>query len=414
MKVAILSGTSPSWNPRAAKEAMALARAGYSVVVFGVSSDRRRWESDSRLADRGGYGYHSVVPHLSGGRRWMPQRLLPRLRNRLAKRLHGAFGVESHWQLGSYAPELLRSARASGAGYFIVHLEEAAWVGCALLREGCRVGIDLEDWYSEDLPPEAQRQRPIRLLRGLERKLLREGFHTTCPSRAMSSALGRAYDCAAPAVIYNAFPWSDRASMDGLAKDREGRRRPSIHWYSQTLGMGRGLEDLIAALPFVRAEAEVHLRGQPAEGFEGWLRARIPEGWRDRLFLHGLVPNGELLSRIAEHDIGFAGEMKYCRNKDLTVSNKILHYLLGGLVVVASDTAGQREIADQVPAAVAIYPSGDAVALADTLSRLLTSPDELREKRAVALQVASQIFCWEVQEKVLLETVDRALGRSSR
>src|SRR5262249_32781020 len=151
------------------------------------------------------------------------------------------------------------------------------------------------------------------------------------------------------------FQWSERSRIDGVLKDRRNLHIPSIHWFSQTLGPGRGLEKLLAALPLVQHAAEIHLRGNPAAGFETWLRDRVPENWRERIFFHGLVSNEELLSRIAEHDIGFAGEGTYCRSRDLTVTNKILHYLLGGLVVVASDTTGQREVASQTPEAVMLY-----------------------------------------------------------
>src|SRR5262249_53438318 len=146
---------------------------------------------------------------------------------------------------------------------------------------------------------------------------------------------------------------------------------PSIHWYSQTLGQGRGLEDLIAALPLLKSEAQIHLRGQPAAGFEEWLRTQIPDELRSRVFVHGLVTNSELLSRVAEHDIGFAGEGKYCRSRDLTITNKILHYLLAGLAVVASDTAGQREVAGYGADAVLLSPSGDPAALTARLDSLL-------------------------------------------
>ena len=44
------------------------------------------------------------------------------------------------------------------------------------------------------------------------------------------------------------------------------------------------------------------------------------------MFVHPVVHNDELLSRIAEHDIGFAGEMKYCQSRDLTVTNKIFTF----------------------------------------------------------------------------------------
>ena len=145
-------------------------------------------------------------------------------------------------------------------------------------------------------------------------------------------------------------------------------------------------------------------------GFDSWLSARIPEGWRQRIVLHDLVSNEELLSRISEHDIGFAGEMKYCRSRDLTITNKILQYLLAGLAVVASDTSGQREVAERARDAVLLYPSGDAAALAAQLDALLASPDRLRLAKAAALQAAEQTFCWERQERALVEAVRSAVA----
>jgi glycosyltransferase involved in cell wall biosynthesis len=230
----------------------------------------------------------------------------------------------------------------------------------------------------------------------------------------MGEALAREFGCPPPTVIYNAFPWSDRESIDGLFKDKRKPSVPSIHWFSQTLGHGRGLDDLIAALSLLKLEAEVHLRGKPASGFEDWLMHRVPETWRGRIKIHPLVSNSELLSRIAEHDIGFAGETPTMRNRDLTVTNKILHYLLGGLAVVASDTAGQREVAEQARGAVFLYPPGDAPALAARLNALLESADALGQAKAAALDAAKRRFCWERQEPALLESINRALGSSAR
>ena len=109
------------------------------------------------------------------------------------------------------------------------------------------------------------------------------------------------------------------------------------------------------------------------------------------------------------HDIGFAGETPLIRNKDLTVSNKILYYLLAGLAVVASDTAGQREVAVQAPGGVFLYPSGDAPALAARLNALLGSADALSQAKSAALDAAEGTFCWERQEKALLESINRVL-----
>jgi glycosyltransferase involved in cell wall biosynthesis len=323
-------------------------------------------------------------------------------------------GWQSSLQLGFGIQHMLTEALKLRADLYIAHSEPCLEVGHQLLQGGHRVGVDMEDWFSEDLLPDARQHRPVRLLRELEKELLLRGMYASCPSRAMSTALAREYGCTPPAVIYNAFPWCERQQLVGKMQDRRRQDIPSIHWYSTTLGPGRGLEDLIAALPLLRHDAEIHLRGNPAPGFEASIRRQTPERWRDKIFFHSVVANDQLLSRIAEHDLGFAGEMKYCRSRDLTVTNKILHYLLGGLAVVASDTAGQREVAAQAPGATLLYPSGDAPALADALNGLLASPEHLDSAKAAALAAAQTTFSWECQERALLESIARALqGRGA-
>ena len=268
----------------------------------------------------------------------------------------------------------------------------------------------MEDWFSEDLLPESRRRRPLVLLRFLERELLVRGVYASCPSRVLSEALAKEYGGKPPIVLYNAFPWTDRNAIDGRHKDRRNTAIASICWYSQTLGPGRGIEDLVGAMPFLKCEAEIHLRGHAAPGMVDWIRGRLPERWRQRVFFHPLVTNEELLSRIAEHDIGFAGEMPYCRSRDLTVTNKILHYLLGGLAVVASDTAGQREVAMKAKDAVVAYQPGNPAALANALDGLVASRALLAHAKSAALQIARDCLCWERQERTLLGAIAATLA----
>jgi len=408
-RIAILTAASLSRNPRAFKEAKTIASAGFQVVVYGASFEAAQRQIDEELARRHSFSFNSVLSSGEGGIKQEFLSFCRRVRTRAGVDLNRHLHIENSWQLGPAVVQLEKQSRNAKADYYIAHLEQGSWVGAQLHRSGSRVGIDMEDWYSEDLPLEARKYRPLKLLRDLERKLLTSGAHATCTSRAMSKALAAEFGCPLPTVLYNSFPWSDRESMDGLSKDRRDSRLPSIHWFSQTLGHGRGLEDLFAALPLLKHEAEIHLRGKPVSGFESWLAHHVPEEWRGRMKVHEPVSNAELLSRIGEHDIGFAGETPLIRNKDLTVSNKILYYLLAGLAVVASETAGQREVAMQAPGCVFLYPSGDAPALAARLNRLLESPDALKQAKSAALAAAERRFCWERQEKSLLETIDRAL-----
>jgi glycosyltransferase involved in cell wall biosynthesis len=416
-RIVLLSGNSLCHNPRVFKAAGALARAGHDVEVLGAWLDPVLKARDLILIKDAPFRFSPVLDCTLTGLRAAPAQLLRRARFKLANAWHGVTGWDSAHQLGPAAAPMLARAQSIEADLFIAHSEPGLHVAWTLMQRGSRVGVDMEDWFSEDLLPQSRRHRPLRLLRLLERELLTPGSYTSSPSRAMSEMLAKEYGGNPPLVLYNAFSWADRQTIDGARQDRRNAGIASIHWYSQTLGPGRGIEDLVGALPLLKCDAEFHLRGRAAPGMEDWIASRIPEGLRQRVFFHPLVSNSELLSRIAEHDIGFAGEMPYCRSRDLTVTNKILHYLLGGLAVVASDTAGQREVAEAAPDAVALYRSGSPQALAQALDLLIGSPDRLARAKAAALRAAEATFCWERQQPALLEGVAQALcepiGRST-
>ena len=409
-RIVLISGSSLCHNPRVMKAATTLARSGYDVHVLGAWLDADLKARDRAMLDGAPFRFEPVFDATLPGFCGTAAHTLRRARRRAANTFYGLTGWQSRDQLGYGIARLLARARALAADLYIAHSEPALYVAWRLMQDGRRAGVDMEDWFSEDLLPESRRRRPLALLRFLERELLVRGVYASCPSRVLSEALAKQYRCKPPIVLYNAFPWTDRNAIDGRRKDRRNTAIASICWYSQTLGPGRGIEDLVGAMPLLKYEAEIHLRGRADPAMVDWIRGRIPERWRQRVFFHPLVTNEELLSRIAEHDIGFAGEMPYCRSRDLTVTNKILHYLLGGLAVVASDTAGQREVAMQAKDAVAVYETGNPAALANALDGLLASHAVLAHAKSTALQIARDFLCWEGQERTLLAAIAATLA----
>jgi glycosyltransferase involved in cell wall biosynthesis len=265
----------------------------------------------------------------------------------------------------------------------------------------------MEDWYSEDLTPEEMIHFPADALRQYEREALRGATFATTTSCRMSEALTTAYDCEPPKVVYNSFPWADRVSIDGRHLDRRDLSLPSVHWFSQVIGPMRGLETLVDALPYVQVRGEIHLRGRMDPGYGDFLMQRAPEEWRSRIHFHDQVPHSELISRIAEHDIGLALEIPHTRSKALTLANKLPLYLLAGLPVAASDTDGQREAAALAPGAVFLFPAGDASALATLLDTLLNDPALRVAARLKAVAAAKEVFSWERSAAVIVGEVDR-------
>ena len=115
--------------------------------------------------------------------------------------------------------------------------------------------------------------------------------------------------------------------------------------------------------------------------------------------MHGLVENEELLSRIAEHDIGYAGELGEPPSRNLTITNKFFQYLQAGLAVVASDTAGQKEVADQAAEGIKIFSFSDKT-LKNQIA-MMKEPSSLSAMKKNALQAYNSHFNWEKEKTKL-------------
>ena len=413
-RITIVSGIQLSTNPRVVKEADTLAAAGYEVEVIGATLERRVVDRD-RMLYRGKPWSYTVLFDAGSLALYDRLRLLgARARLRFWRELHASVGIANPRQLGIAGPEMLSYCLAHPADLYIVHNPQAVWVGVELIRRGRSVAVDVEDWYSENIVPGDRRDYPAEELRHWERIMLREAAYSTTTSHRLSEALALSYDCPAPAVVYNSFPWAERDAIDGKTLERADPGIPSLCWFSQVIGPRRGLETLVDALPDVRIPFEIHIRGSCGDDYREFLLARAREVWRSRMHFHPQVPHAELISRIAEHDMGLAVESPYCRNRELTVTNKILSYLLAGVAVVASDTEGQREVAAMSDGAVAIFTADSPSDLAAALNRILSDPAQLRTARSCALVAAERFFSWERSAPVLLEQVQRALERRPR
>jgi glycosyltransferase involved in cell wall biosynthesis len=410
IRIVILSGNHICNNPRVLKEAEAFSLKGYDIEVLGLGTNAELSARDTELVNDKKWKY---TPLLRNQTFWKKINMSGRRKTgNLVSRL---FRIANQWQLGCIAGALLAEGEKRQAYLYIAHSEPGMWAAEELRKRGNRVGVDMEDWYSEDLLPQARKDRPILLLKKLERNLLRHGFYSSCTSEAMADALVKEYECKRPVVIRNVFPIKDREGLDGKWKDRPlmGKwlakndptlKRPketplSIHWFSQTVGPGRGLETLFQALGLIKGSWELHLRGN-LKGYEDWLEGVCPESVRKKLTVHGLVKNEELLSRIAEHDIGYCGEPKTPSNKNLTISNKLFHYLQAGLAVLASDTAGQIEGASQSNGAVWNFKEGQRDDLGKKLARLLANRSLLEKMRRSAWKAGNR-HSWEKEKEKL-------------
>jgi glycosyltransferase involved in cell wall biosynthesis len=396
-RILIVSSGNPCRNPRPVKEAETLGHAGFEVTLLTPTGESRLAEVDRELTRGAPYRHETVA-----GGRGSGSVFRRRLQHWLARRAAG-WGFETVHALGSPGP-LARRAQAIPADLTIVHNEIPFAIGCRLLRAGRRVAADFEDWHSEDLLPEDRRHRPLRLLRRMEGELMRRAVYKTTTSAALSQALAARYGGVPPEVIANAFPLQSdfRAGDPG--------QPPAFFWFSQTLGPGRGLEPFRAAWLQMRQPTRLALLGESRSGYAERFLADIPEPPRARVSFLPLVPPAELPSVIARHDIGLALEQPFIVNRDLTITNKILQYLNAGLAVVASATAGQREVLARAPGAGIAVTLTETGEVARQLDALVSDRGRLAAMSAAARRAAETDYCWERQAPRLTALVRTALA----
>ncbi len=395
-------------NPRVVKEATILNGAGYKVSVLTVWSDEKLLAEDLTLIDTKYINYTPTVTILKG-KATLWDRFNIRLIKKIAGMLVRYLNIETNYAIGYGYRSMLKKAKQQNADLYICHQELPTVVGCKLVKSGYKVAFDFEDWYSHDLLPEDNRDRPVKLIRKSEKFALQKGAFSYTTSSVMADSLKSFAGSNKPEVILNSFPFSERNEIDDHYKDRIRNDRVSLFWFSQTIGPGRGLEELAEALSKVNQPYELHLRGRIIQGYEEVLKSRIKLSSNQDVYFHPLVPHRELLSRISEHDLGLALEKNTPQSRNLTITNKIMQYLLGGLAVIATDTLGQQEVAGVAKESVFIFNDNSTQELTDMINNLIKDKEIIKKAKEQAIYYAKQKFSTEKEHDKLVSLVSNAI-----
>lgn len=400
-RILILTASHLCRNPRVVKEAATLGAAGYDVTVLTVSVQTRFEQLDLELMR--GQPFRRQTLDYTVARSKLTD-FAQRGATWLARALVRYLGIESARALGP-AHALLAAARRFPADLTIVHTEIPIWAAQTLIRDGRRVAVDVEDWYSEDLLYRDRLARPLKLLRNAESFALRHAVYSSATSQSMVDALTRAFGCPPPIVLRNCFPLQPRSRVGRAANGGP----PRFIWFSQTVGPGRGLELFFAAWVKTKQASEVHLLGDVSAGYRDELLRLVPATRRAQVHFIPLVTPAELPDRLAEFDLGLALESRHPLNRDITITNKIFQYLNAGLAVIATNSAGQTEVMQAAPDCGLLVKAGETTALASQLDALLASSARLHAMQIAARDAAATRFSWEHEAPRLLAAVAAAL-----
>jgi glycosyltransferase involved in cell wall biosynthesis len=395
-------------NPRVVKEADALSAAGHQVTVVCGRNDAAVDAFDSRIEADRAWRVRRVDHTRRAGT--LSAEALHRLA-RLAVRVRGGCGPALARLAEHRAAGALAAAAAVGGPDLIIGHTVAglAAAGVAAARTGARLGFDAEDFHTEET--DAATRHPVLrpVIAAIERHWLPRCQHLTAASPLIAEALRSRYGIPSPTVVLNVFPLSEApaAPHPGSAPGQPAR----LHWVSQTIGPGRGLERLVPVLARLRHRVVVTLRGRADPAFVSTLRMQAAaEGVGDCLVFEPPAAPGDLARIAADSDLGLGLEESVPRNRDLCLTNKIFLSLLGGVPVALTPTSAQRPLAADLREAALLVDLTDPEGAAKRLDSWLLDPEARRTARSRAWELARTRYCWDVESALVIAGVARTLA----
>ncbi|MBI1870498.1 MAG: glycosyltransferase [Chlamydiae bacterium] len=400
-RICLITPYHVSFQPRTLREADSYFEAGHDVRVLWIQTDEEFYEYDRLLTSNRKWISKAVDLRRRGTSKisW----LITSVSKKISERMFN-FGFKNEAViLRGYVKgmrKLKKWALSEPADWYIAHTQAALPVAAAACRRwNARLGFDFEDLLAE------RGTDPSEMVRWIERRYLNRCDYISVPSETIGRRLVDVYGIKTPIVLYNVFSLN-------LVKDllppheRKPRHEFKLYWFGQTLGPGRGLEEAVEAIGHLGNGVELFLQGRVSDSYRLHLAglARQHRVEKALKFLP-LLSQEDLFKKMGEYDVGLALEQPQNLNTSSTVSNKIFGYLLSGLAIAATDTPGQKEILNKIPAAGFLYLAGNVKVLAGKLRFWKENRASLKLAQQSAWDAARKQFCWDREKHKLLDLV---------
>ena len=403
-KIVLISSGQPSLNPRLVKEADALSNAGYAITVLYAY-----WNEWGTVTDK----------TLLASKKWKAVRIggdpqkkrliyfFSRFINKLCVLLAKTFGIAyfADFAIARASFFLSHEAPKYRADLYIGHNLGAlpATVKAAKVnKKPC--GFDAEDFHRNEISDDPN-DLDVQLKKKIEDKYIPQLAYFTSSSPSISDAYYKLYNQKAPVTLLNVFPINNQIAAPRKAASSEIK----LFWFSQTIGLGRGIDDCIEVLRILNnPNIELHLLGFADEDTKKHLHDIA--GGNIAIDFHEPVPPDNIALLASGFDIGLALEDNTPLNRDICLTNKIFTYLQAGLAIVASDTTAQKNLLKMYPGTGKLYENGNVKMLATTIRYYCDHKDELYQTKIAAYQIARTELNWEKESEKFLKVISDTLA----
>ena len=383
-------------NPRLVKEADALVEKGHRVhVIYGetftpaISRDadvlrKAKWSSQkvSLFSDRG------------RGLRW---RAGQKLAYSLFKK--GVGGTEVLCRASHpLFPGLRRAAFRHKADLYVGHcLPALPVVVAAAARNDSRCAFDAEDFHSGENEAAGDGAVSNRLARKIESRFLIRCDYLSAASPLIAQAYHETYGVE-PTTLLNVFPLEEAGCPEPAPV------LPAFYWFSQTVGPGRGLEEMIAILRALSRPVRLDLRGHASADYRRTLESLAQDSGVEVRLLPPDAP-ATMAPHATGYTAGLALEKRQPMNRDICLTNKAFTFLLAGIPVILSKTLAQEALAAELGGAAMLIDLTKPVESSASLATWLDSPEQQAKARMHSIHLGRERFNWDNEKQKLLELV---------
>jgi glycosyltransferase involved in cell wall biosynthesis len=391
-KIILVSSGQPSLNPRLVKEADSLSEMGYDVTVFYAYWNNWGTEYDKQLLATRTWNAIRVGGSPREDRlTYLTSRIIYKMARAIKLPLFASAGLSR----ASFA--LLREVKKHTADLYIAHnLGALPAVVIAAQKHKKPCGFDAEDFHRNETTDD-QNNDEVKRKSSAENNYIPQLSYITVSSPQIGAAYKRLFPVLHPVVLLNVFNKSDVIATKVHSPLK-------LFWFSQTIGTGRGIEDVVKALSMLKKEDfELHLLGDRPEFSKDFIEELSSANLNIKF--HDPVAPDEVIPFAAQFDIGLAIEKNTPLNRDLCLTNKIFTYMQAGLCVIASQTTAQAAFMQQSPDTGCSYPNGDIKALASILSHYQQQPDGIMACKEASLKLANERYNWETESQKFLKLI---------
>ncbi len=262
--------------------------------------------------------------------------------------------------------------------------------------------FDAEDFHRGELDINNKKSQ---LIDFVENKILPKSCFVSAASPLICKKLKKLYPKINIFNINNVFAKSYQKEFNSNLT-----KKITLFWFSQNVGLNRGLQDILRALNKINDEnLELIILGHCREKVKEELLNILNNDSSHKITFLEAVSENKIFDLAKNYSIGLALEPSFSVNNNIALSNKIFTYLICGNALILSETDAQKHFIQNYPSVGFSYEIGNIEQLVEILNKYIDNKELLESHRKNAWKLANKQLNWEVEQQKWLNELEQIL-----